>query len=173
MVTPRSRPLLWGWLGKRAPQILEIPDSGVHARDVLEHQRSGLDLARRFIRDEILAKRRQTPEQLEPAIEKSHVRREHLVTGAHEVITVEGLHVDRTVRAEVHTIEEYLRARAVSTIRGSANVHDRSESVGRDGAGNETRARRQQWGQVLGVQVAVIPHAPPAECRALLFQREP
>ena len=109
-------------------ESLEVLDDGVHAGDVLVGVGAGFELVRRHVGDEVLAKRRQPIDRLGAAPRKPHVRREHLVARAHQVVAVERLHVDRSVRRVVDRVEEDLGA---DRVREPARHRRRRRGAGR------------------------------------------
>ena len=156
-----------------AADALEVFYRRAHPRDVLVDEGPGLDLVGRLVGNEILAKRRQPLQGLVLAPQEAHVRRKILVAGADQIVAVPFLHVDQAVRAEMDAVDEDLGAGFVREPRGGRDVDDRADGMGGLGAGDEARPVRQQRPEVVGVEVAVLAHAPPDEFRAGLLQREP
>ena len=141
--------------------------------DVLVGVRAGLELVGHHIGNEVLAERRQAVDRLAAAPGEAHVRREDLVAGAHQVVAVERLHVDRAVRRVVHGVQEDLSAGRVRAPRHVRDVDEGAGRVRRHRAGDEPRALGQQWLEIRRMQPPIVAHAPPDDPRARALEGEP
>ena len=158
------------------PRSLEVSDGGIHAGDVLVHIRAGLELVRHDVGDEVLAKRRQTVDRLAAAPREAHVRREDLVSRTDQVVAVERLHVDRSVRRVVHRIEEDLGADGVCALRDSATSTRLPVAFEAIVQATSLVRSRQQRLEILRVQPGAIvadARVPPDDAGAGALEREP
>src|ERR1700733_12673512 len=83
----------------------EIGYGSAHSGDVFEDERTGLNLSRWCVRDEVLAKGREHVQQFETTPHEAHMRAKYLVAGTNQVVTVECLHIDGRVRSVVNAIQ--------------------------------------------------------------------
>ena len=63
------------------------------------------------------------------APKKTHMRSKDLIAGADEIVAIEILHIQGTVRGVVHSIEKNLRAHGVCHPRRLFNVYDGPQRV--------------------------------------------
>mmetsp|Transcript_9977 Transcript_9977/g.21175 ORF Transcript_9977/g.21175 Transcript_9977/m.21175 type:complete len:443 (+) Transcript_9977:317-1645(+) len=111
------------------------------------------------VRDHLAAAlpRRHLLQQLEAAVEKADARgAAHLVPRGDEEVAAEPLHVDRHVRHALARVDQHARADA---LRGGDDLLDRrdgAECIGDVREGDELGARREQRGEVRGVDALVL-----------------
>ena len=109
-------------------------------------------------------------QKLEPSPHETHVRSEYLVTGADEVIAIEGLHIDEGVRSIVNAIENNLSAGGVRQLCNSSDIDNGTERMGGNSAGYKTGLRSEERREVFHVKVVVFTHLPPDNLCALRVQ---
>src|SRR5882672_10875867 len=108
MFTGRSN-LISGSVRRQASaEFGQIIHGCVHACDIFVDECAGFDLAGRFIRDEIFAKRGEFSEQFSPSPKEAHVWRENFVTRANKIVCLPGLYVDWSMRSIVNAVQKNL-----------------------------------------------------------------
>src|SRR5580698_9646925 len=107
---PRFRPRVFVIPRRASSQRFQVAHCGIHPGYIFINKGASFNFSGRLVGDEILAEGWQLFEKLAAPPKKSHVWGEDFVTRTYQVIAIEGLHVNQSVRAVVHGIEEDLRS---------------------------------------------------------------
>ena len=138
-----------------ASDLGDVVDGGGDSRHALVVLRAGFPAVGQLLAADAQLVGTQALQLLALAVENALVRAEEFVAGTGQEVSVDGLHVDETVRGVVHCIDERHCSDCVRQADGFLNVVDGADRVGRPAHCHQARAAANLGLQVEHVEGAV------------------
>src|SRR5882762_2696570 len=151
----------------------KIGNGDCHARDVLKDERASFNFAGRRVWNKVLAKGWEHVQKLESAPHETHVWAKYLVAGADQVIAIECLDINESVRSVMNTIQRNFSAGGMRHRGYGCDIHNGTECMGGNCAGNKAGLRGEERRKVVHVKVVIFTHLPPDDPGPLAFELQP